>query len=369
MQPMGTNLKKNGGITRRQLMSMALLGMANWMLAPIGVAEAALQDDLELVSLIPTMAGRDGPLLVLRDFETDPDREVEAHLRLQLGQRNDLLAQLKKKIGFENQMKLSVEEPQVRLLYVPQLQEGCAAAYHRYCRDITDYLFEMSRADNFYAAITSPKQSYPPINKNGVTAFLVHRLAKEYRVVCRFTAESGRSAAYKATGAIFSNHLGAVDLQIQCLAPGRFDLTRKPFTVWQNNAVSLHALMSVPVEETLHYLLGTATDREIAEALRLTPPESLATAKHLADEWMALEESVVGGLVNRVLERYCERHRKTNPLAPHGVEGPALPSLPQYRYRAQGIQLVQQLGYRKAMALYMDSPSTFRDELFRHQDA
>lgn len=117
-----TSWKKSGGITRRQLITNGFLGFAGWMLSPMRIAEAALQDDLERVTLIPGMAGGDGPLLEFRIFNADPDVEVEQHLRLQLNQRKDILNPLKKKIGFKKQVKLSLENIQVRLMFVPQLQ-------------------------------------------------------------------------------------------------------------------------------------------------------------------------------------------------------------------------------------------------------
>lgn len=369
MEKLASELLNNRGLNRRRLMTLGVLGLAGFIVSPSRIALAALQDDLEQVAQIPNRSGREGPLLVFRDFAADPDVEVERHIRLELGQRKELLALLKKKIGFENQVRLAVEDLHVRLMFVPQLQEGPATAYRRYCLDVTDYLFEMNPMDNFYAAITSPRESYPPLAETGVSAFLVHRLAKEYRAVCRFTAESGRSVKFKVTGAVFSNHLGAVDLEIQLLAPGKFGLRRKPFTIWQNDTEHLYTLMSVPVEETLHYQLGKATDREIAVAMQNHPPESLAAAQRLAEEWMAVEESVVGGLVNRVLEQYCNRHQMAISAFASGDKRPAVPSLEQYRYRDRGIELVDNLGFQKAMALYMDSPSNFKDQLFAQQGA
>jgi len=315
------------------------------------------------------MAEREGPLLVFRDFIVDPDVEVEQHIRLQLGQRKDLFDALKKKIGFEKQVRLSVEDIQVRLMFVPQLQEGPAAAYHRYCLGVTDFLFEMSQTDNFYTSITSPIASYPPLPETGISAFLVHRLAKDYQAVCRFTAESGRSVKYEVTGTIFSNHLGAVDLEIELLAPGQYGLKRRPFTIWQNNSSGFFTLMSVPVEESLHYYLGAATDRHIAEQMRQTPPKSLAEARILAEEWMAIEESVVGGLVDQVLDRYCAQNQMDFTVSVADEMRSAISSLRQYRYRERGIQLVQDLGFRETLDMYLESPANFRDQLSLPNDA
>ena len=140
MEQQISGLSKNRGLTRRQVMTLGVMGLAGWMLSPVRIAAAALQDDLERVSHIPQMAEREGPMLVFRDFVDDPDVEVEQHIRLQVSQRMDLLGLLRKKIGFEKQVRLSVEDIQVRQMFVPQLKEDHAIAYHRYCRDITDYL-------------------------------------------------------------------------------------------------------------------------------------------------------------------------------------------------------------------------------------
>ena len=99
-----TGLNINNGMTRRRMITLGLLGVSGWMLTPIRMAGAALQEDLEQVSIIPNMAQRDGPLLVFRDFVSDPDVEVKQHIRLQLGQRKEILAQLKTKIEFEKQV-------------------------------------------------------------------------------------------------------------------------------------------------------------------------------------------------------------------------------------------------------------------------
>ena len=176
-----TSSKTSHGLTRRQLLSMGVLGLSGFVMTPINMVNAALQDDLELVSLIPDMGEREGPLLIFRDFEDDPDVEVKQHLRLQLGQRKDLQDQLKKKIRFDKQVKLSINDLEVRLMFVPQLQKSHGAAYLRFCREITDFFFEMIQEDTFYAIITSPNQNYPATSDNGISAFLVHRLAKEYR--------------------------------------------------------------------------------------------------------------------------------------------------------------------------------------------
>lgn len=363
MEPREPTMGQHPGLTRRKLMAMGIMGLTAWTVGPFNHVFAGTNDDLEQIAQIADLPSRKGPLLVFRDYMTDPDVEIERHIRRQLIGRKDLFAQIKKRIGFKKRIILKIEEIQVRLQFIPQARGGPGMAYHRYCLDITDSIFSMNGMDTFYSSITSPEKSHPTISHDGISAFLVHRLAKDFRATCRFTTESGKSIKTRLSGAIYSNHLGAVDLEIEAVASGQFKLARKPFTIWQNDTDNLYTLMAIPAEETLHYLLGRATDREISTRFQKRPPESLADARKIAEEWMALEESAVGGLVDRVLRRYCREHySKGSDFFGSNLQA-TVPELNQYRYRKRGLQLVADLGFQPAMDLYLDSPSRFREHL------
>jgi hypothetical protein len=173
---------------------------------------------------------------------------------------------------------------------------------------------------------------------------------------------------YRASGAIFSNHMGAVDLEIEIISSRQIRLKRKPFTIWQNASDDVFTLMALPVEETLHYYVGNATDHQLAEALRLAPPRNLTDALQLAEEWMAVEESIVGGLVARVVKEYCNHYHMDVPSMDSEDLRSSEPTLPQYKYRRYGIDLVREMGFHKALALYMNHPDDFRNLLVnRHE--
>ncbi len=354
-------------MTRRQLLAFGLMGAAGRVMSPLVGNAAVSRDDLKAVSLMPEMAERDGPLLVFRDFVSDADVEVKRHIRHQMRRKNDLYALLKKKIGFDKQVHLKLEEVQVRLMYVPQRPQGPGAAYHRYCHSIIAFLFGMIQTDNFYSTITSPIGSYPPLADDGLSAFLVHRLAKDYQAICRFTAESGRSVKYRASGAIFSNHLGAVDLEIEFLSHDQVRLKRRPFTIWQNSSSDFYTLMALPVEETLHYYVGRATDKQLAEALCTTPPRNVSEAQEMAETWIAVEESIVGGLVAQVVRDYCTRHHMAFPPMDVEETRSLTPALHQYKYRRDGMALVREMGFHGALDLYMRDPAAYRDLIAARQ--
>ena len=72
---------------------------------------------------------------------------------------------------------------------------------------------------------------------------------------------------------------------------------------------------------------------------------------------------VVGGLVEQLLDIYCAEHGISLPFPEKPRKPAANPPLAQYRYRQRGQQLVADIGFRDAMALYMDSPTRFRERL------
>lgn len=348
-------------------MMLGVMGLAGMMFPLSRSADANIKDDLESLSNLAWMTKRERPLLTFQDFVVDADDEVERHIKHQWRQRKDLLVTLKERLGSDQPIRLSVEETKVRLMFVPQQETGAEAAYQRYCLDVTDFLFDISQRVNILAAIIRPGTAYPLISDDGISAFLVHRLAKAYQSICRFTAKSGNSVKYKVTGAIFSNHLGAVDLTVEMLAQGQFGLSRSPFTIWQSAGGGLSTLMAIPLEECLHYCLGAATDRQIADVMQKDPPESLAAAKWLAEEWMAIEEAAVGGLVEHALARFCDRYNMNPPVSLHEEMRPAIAALAQYRFREKGIRLIRRLGFQEAVNMYLEDPAFFRDQLLRSE--
>lgn len=79
-------------------MTMGIVGLTAWTVGPFGRALANTGDDLEQIARIADLPSRKGPLLVFRDYTTDPDVEIEQHIRRQLLGRKDLLTQIKKRL-------------------------------------------------------------------------------------------------------------------------------------------------------------------------------------------------------------------------------------------------------------------------------
>jgi len=88
----------------------------------------------------------------------------------------------------------------------------------------------------------------------------------------------------------------------------------------------------VPVEETLHIALREHTERAIKDQLELKPLQGLGDAERIADDWMAVEEAIVGGLVHAMLPRFLEAHFEDllNPWVKEDVESKM--DFSQYRH-------------------------------------
>jgi hypothetical protein len=221
----------------------------------------------------------------------------------------------------------------------------------------------MAQVPSFYNGISVPRKANPEIAAgDGVHAFVVHRLAKAYEAVCKFSGSSG-SVKFKVKGAIYSSHMGAVEMEVEGLPDGSYRIQRRNFTVWQDHGDNLYTLLQIPVEETLHYLMGRYTDLHLRHTLFQDDIHQTAQVQEIANKWMAVEEALVGGLVEQVLPSLIQSRKI--PLAAGAAQRSAdsKKGLPQYRYREVGVRLVENMGLKAAMQMYQEDPLAFERQL------
>jgi hypothetical protein len=352
------------GRQRRKLLGWGIGGLMALAFPFPKWCRASFSDDIyPTISAIPKLEALDKPLLVFRGFENDPDMEIKARIFHDLAQDRDLVLKLKERIGFKKNLSMQVESLDIRLLFVPELRQKYVDAYELYCRSVLDFVFAQLQVPNFYTNIVTPREAYPPIPEKGVTAFLVHQLGKEYRAKCRFTAEDGTSVRYMLKGAVMSGNVGAVDVEIKNPQEGDFQVSRRNYSIWQNHAKNVYTLLQVPVEETCHYILGRYTDKKVNADLKRHQALKVAEVQHTADQWIAVEEAAVGGLVHALLAEYASKNAL--PISAVDVQGAleVKKNLPQYKFREPGIRLVEELGLRQALDMYKADPAEFQRRL------
>ncbi len=314
----------------------------------------------ELISLKPL----ESPLLIFHGYQDDPDYEIKHRIAQDAAGQHDLVAIIQKDIGLDNNVEIQFESLESELLFVPESRKKYAEAYKTYCINVIDNLFDKIKMEIPLKGIVNLVDAYPKILENKITAFIVHRLGKNYKAVCSFVNASGKvSRKFKLEGAFFSNQLGSVDLEISCPKKGVFNLKRKDYTIWQNNTDNLANILTIPIEETLHYIMGHYTDKRIAEELKKHPVQHMSELKQMSDHWMAVEEAVVGGLVHALLPGLA--HKIAIHLTDRDMHLSFLEKshLPQYRFRKNGIAFVKKIGFQKAIDMYKDDPAVFAHKI------
>ena len=64
----------------------------------------------------------------------------------------------------------------------------------------------------------------------------------------------------------------------------------------------------VPAEETLHITLRDSTESAIKKDVEQSHQRSLKSVEKIVENWMAVEEAIVGGIVYRLLPHILEEH-------------------------------------------------------------
>ena len=99
---------------------------------------------------------------------------------------------------------------------------------------------------------------------------LVHNLAEEYVYTYAFRGAGQTTIAIELNQKMFTGELGSYTSTLVSLDDGSIDFVPSRMTVWQNAASNPYSVLMVPVEETLHILLRSATEQAICSELAET---------------------------------------------------------------------------------------------------
>ncbi len=364
---MAFNIAKHSalfGLTRRQFFNQAAVGMIAISI-PLSTDRSAspLNKNLNDICSLPSLPLADEPLLALSGYQRGEGKDFKQRVLTDLSENPGLVGRIEAELGSFRQIKVVVEQAEYRQLYVPELRRKYRRAYEWYCTSVIDYLSVRMACPNFYGQILSPLDSFPTFQEGQNTALLVHQLGWEYRLQCCFSADSGTSKRYLFTGANFSEKLGGVEVVIENSREEEFTIQRNKVTIWQNSSRNLYSLYLLPLEETLHYQLGAYTDARISAALSQERSTTVGRARRLAQEWMAVEEALVGGLADLLLKEYLFRYDMPIPRKERRYLLDTQKRLPRYKYRAAGIRLASHLGFQRTLDLYKADPKVFAKQL------
>jgi len=306
---------------------------------------------------------RDGPLFALGGFEKSYHPALFTANMEYFKSHQELLKKIHEDLGSQA-IKWRLETLRHRLLYVPEQQPEYIGLYERYCQNTIAEILSLAALPNPYSQIITLSDKPPSTGPtDGIRAYIVHNLTTEFRAKYEFTSESAQKVMIELSGRYLSGEIGSYSSFLQFDKAGKVFFTHDRFTVWQNNAKNPYTALMTPVEETFHVLLRKSTEAAIKAAVEERGTRSVKEARQIVEEWISVEEAIVGGLVYHMLPPILERRMGTLPVALVSRDVETKNEIAKYHYLKKGIQVVGHLGYKACLDLYLNNPIAFRDLL------
>ena len=362
--------KAAGGVSRRRITRLL-----PWLLLGVGLCSASSvlakshegrQDYGALINYIQ-MENRDGPLVEFKQTGQDVDQTLHRENRHYISQNAALLDRMRAELD-SHKLHWQLRKATQRLMVVPEAHPEYAALFEAYCRTAVDFVLEKTQLPNPYDAIAtldSPPEQPLLSGHKGITAYLVHNIADVYTEEYIFFGDRNqdRKISIKLDNRSYLGEIGSYSSHLVIEGAQRFSFERNAYTLWRNSAKNPLNVFIAPVEETLHIALRGATENAIRARLNEKPPETLAAIEAVADEWLAVEEAVVGGLVNELMPVILTRFLDADTSADLVRSLEERQAFTQYRYLNQGIALVDRLGMQSAIHIYQNQPRRFKSLL------
>lgn len=315
---------------------------------------------LELIQL----EDRQQPLYAFNDFEEDFDKASYRATRQYLNAHPGLIERIKRTLK-GGKLRWKLKNMKHRLLFVPENRTEYATLYKNYCLDVIHAILDKTGFDNPYDSIQILNHSKPEIHggKDGVTAYVVHNLAKEYVSTYIFSNQTDKKVKIELKGQLYSGEVGAYSSTLMMSADGTIEFLKDKYTIWQNSAENPYTALMVPAEETLHIALREHTERAIRNTLMGMDPQSPKNAQKIVEDWIAVEEAVIGGIVFMLLPPILLDYLAELPASWIENDREVKNQYKKYRHLEKGISLVGEIGYQEAIRLYSENPAAFRDLL------
>ena len=346
----------------------------SWLLffsgsTPLRASNAPLDvpDYSQLLNFI-ALEDRQDPLVAFGSAEKNFDRQLNRENIAFLNQDKALLQKIQSKLkGQDLQWRLNMSFKQ--LLVVPENREEYARLFEQYCRASVDYLLKRIHMSNPYDRIATFRETPPggadAATSRGITVYLVHNMVDEYIEEYLFynREDDETKIRIKLSNRAVDGKVGSYTSRLKIGENNQFEFIREPYTLWQNSAKNPLNVLIVPIEETLHILMRPHTEAAMQAVLAQSKPSCLEEVRQVIDNWMAVEEAIVGGVVAQVMPEVLAR------FVPQETSGQLQKALAerdehaQYRFLNQAIQVVAELGVEGALAVYRRDPRDFRQLL------
>jgi hypothetical protein len=267
-------------------------------------------------------------------------------------------------------IKWKLEQAHQQLLLVPEKRAAYAALFEQYCKDAVAFLLDYIDAPSPYSRITTFQASEAAVvgsQTGGITAYLVHNIASEYVEKYHFFIDGKEQSGVRIQmrNRVFSGILGSYTSSLKIGTNRQLRFVRDAFTIWQNSAKRPINVFIVPIEETLHILLRPSTETAMIRQIEALPAAGRQDIEAIIDDWLAVEEAVVGGLVHHIMPLLLRRFTGASMEAQLEEAMAARHLHSQYRYLQQGMRSVAGLGVAATVTRYRNHPEYFWGALGR----
>ncbi|NIV98344.1 hypothetical protein GWN26_04000, partial [Candidatus Saccharibacteria bacterium] len=281
------------------------------------------------------------PLYVFNDFEEEFDKASHRATRQYFKENPGLIQRIKDKLK-GGKLRWKLKNLKHRLLFVPENRAEYVTLYKDYCLDVIHAILDKTGFSNPYDSIQTLKRSKPVRHEKneGVTVYIVHNLAKEYVGTYVFSNQTDKKVKIELKGKLFSGDVGAYTSTLVMDEEGDIEFVKDKYTIWQNSADNPYTALIVPAEETLHIALRDYTESAIKRAVQQSHLRSLKSVGKIVEDWMAVEEAIVGGIVYRLLPGILEERIEDLSLSYIEMDIIAKSEFEKYRHLEKGITIV-----------------------------
>ncbi len=305
------------------------------------------------------------PLLAFGKIRHQVEPSLSQDNRAYLSDNTILMEKIRAELA-SDVLRWRLAQASTQRMIVPEQRPRYAALFERYCQSAVDFVLARTRLPSPDLAIATfngeDRRGAAPAAEGGVTAYLVHHIADVYTEEYVFFAaeDSGAQVTIELSNRNYTGEVGSYSSYLFYDEDQKLEFVHSPYSLWRSSAEDPLNVLIVPVEETLHIALRHFTEAAIKHRLATCRDRSRPFIDQVVEEWLAVEEAAVGGLVRQLMPEVMSRFLPDWPQANLDATFQARRSFDKYRYLNQGVRIVEALGIEAFIDLYRQDPRAFR---------
>jgi hypothetical protein len=302
------------------------------------------------------------PFVALTTFKDAYDESVHNAGVEYFNANPELVKRIRDDLGSQ-EVRWRLEEISHRLVYAPEVREEVAGLFTNYCLEVIEDLLARTGLRNPYCSISTIVEETPVVLRDeGIKAFIVQDLAREYTARYQFSGPAQKRIQIDLSGRITINEVGSYSSYLHySQETDNWEFIHDGHTIWKSVSSNLYTVLMTPLEETMHIALREHTEKAIMEAVaRKEGIPSLKEVQRVVDDWMAVEEAIVGGLVYKLIPDVVIKRIPDLPMEWVLADLATKARFDKYHLLPKGIAVVENHGLKESIHLYSQDPSAFR---------